>query len=286
MWSRSPNIPGWENRIWERLSEELAQGRQGFVVCAAIDTALKGAAGIEDDPDALVDDAEAGAPPPASVVRDPRAVAVASAARRTTDRAVAWADVVGREGRHDARFRGRIDRCAGRDDGDRGGRRCAERVDHGGAGCRPVRCRAAAPVAGSYRSRWGAGAGAVRDSCRAGDDRARAGGCGGSDSGRFRSRAGRPRVAAGGQRAGREPVGWAVVAEAVARGARWRPDRGGADRCGGACSPRTPTCRRTSLCGRLSIVAWTRPSAPSSRRRDAQRRRCRIMVTRRVTRVR
>jgi ATP-dependent DNA helicase RecG len=29
--------PGWEPRIWERLSEELAQGRQGFVVCPAID---------------------------------------------------------------------------------------------------------------------------------------------------------------------------------------------------------------------------------------------------------
>ncbi|MEO5921871.1 MAG: ATP-dependent DNA helicase RecG, partial [Pseudolysinimonas sp.] len=29
--------PGWENRIWERLGEELAQGRQGFVVCPAID---------------------------------------------------------------------------------------------------------------------------------------------------------------------------------------------------------------------------------------------------------
>lgn len=29
--------PGWEHRIWERLGEELAQGRQGFVVCPAID---------------------------------------------------------------------------------------------------------------------------------------------------------------------------------------------------------------------------------------------------------
>ncbi|HEU0206919.1 MAG TPA: ATP-dependent DNA helicase RecG [Pseudolysinimonas sp.] len=29
--------PAWERRIWERLSEELAQGRQGFVVCPAID---------------------------------------------------------------------------------------------------------------------------------------------------------------------------------------------------------------------------------------------------------
>ncbi|CAN5489176.1 ATP-dependent DNA helicase RecG [soil metagenome] len=29
--------PGWENRIWGRLAEELAQGHQGFVVCPAID---------------------------------------------------------------------------------------------------------------------------------------------------------------------------------------------------------------------------------------------------------
>jgi ATP-dependent DNA helicase RecG len=60
--------PGWENRIWERLSEELSQGRQGFVVCAAIDAGSAGGAAVEDDPDALVGDAEPGAPPPASVV--------------------------------------------------------------------------------------------------------------------------------------------------------------------------------------------------------------------------
>ncbi|AYF98539.1 ATP-dependent DNA helicase RecG [Protaetiibacter intestinalis] len=29
--------PGWEARVWERLAEELAQGRQGFVVCPAIE---------------------------------------------------------------------------------------------------------------------------------------------------------------------------------------------------------------------------------------------------------
>lgn len=29
--------PGWANRVWERLAEELAKGRQGFVVCPAID---------------------------------------------------------------------------------------------------------------------------------------------------------------------------------------------------------------------------------------------------------
>jgi ATP-dependent DNA helicase RecG len=32
--------PGWVNRVWERLAEELAQGRQGFVVCPAIDSTL------------------------------------------------------------------------------------------------------------------------------------------------------------------------------------------------------------------------------------------------------
>ena len=52
--------PGWENRIWERLSEELAQGRQGFVVCPAID-----AKSAEDDPDALADP---DAPPGAAVL--------------------------------------------------------------------------------------------------------------------------------------------------------------------------------------------------------------------------
>jgi ATP-dependent DNA helicase RecG len=32
--------PGWVNRVWERLAEELAKGRQGFVVCPAIDSTL------------------------------------------------------------------------------------------------------------------------------------------------------------------------------------------------------------------------------------------------------
>lgn len=31
--------PGWVSRIWERVAEELAQGRQAFVVCPAIDAA-------------------------------------------------------------------------------------------------------------------------------------------------------------------------------------------------------------------------------------------------------
>lgn len=33
--------PGWFNRVWERAAEEIAQGRQVFAVCAAIDTEKK-----------------------------------------------------------------------------------------------------------------------------------------------------------------------------------------------------------------------------------------------------
>jgi ATP-dependent DNA helicase RecG len=54
--------PGWANRVWERMSEELAQGRQAFVVCPAID-----AAEVEDDGEGVDPEASAG-PPPASVV--------------------------------------------------------------------------------------------------------------------------------------------------------------------------------------------------------------------------
>lgn len=64
--------PGWWNRVWARLGEELEQGRQGFVVVPAIDAATP-----EDDPDALADDpadgsaddagADAVARPPATV---------------------------------------------------------------------------------------------------------------------------------------------------------------------------------------------------------------------------
>ncbi|WP_219731966.1 ATP-dependent DNA helicase RecG [Glaciihabitans sp. INWT7] len=51
--------PGWVNRVWERLAEELAKGRQGFVVCPAIDSTV-----IESP---LVEDAVAVGPAPAAV---------------------------------------------------------------------------------------------------------------------------------------------------------------------------------------------------------------------------
>jgi ATP-dependent DNA helicase RecG len=34
--------PGWHGRVWQRMAEELAQGRQAFVVCPAIDPATGG----------------------------------------------------------------------------------------------------------------------------------------------------------------------------------------------------------------------------------------------------
>ncbi|MEV1130134.1 ATP-dependent DNA helicase RecG [Agromyces sp. NPDC049794] len=56
--------PGWRARVWERLAEEVEQGRQGFVVCPAIDARV-----VEDDPDALEPEADDGrsAGPAASV---------------------------------------------------------------------------------------------------------------------------------------------------------------------------------------------------------------------------
>ena len=41
--------PGWASRIWERMTEELAQGRQAFVVCPAIDSNDKADSAGEDE---------------------------------------------------------------------------------------------------------------------------------------------------------------------------------------------------------------------------------------------
>ncbi|WP_226533336.1 ATP-dependent DNA helicase RecG [Microbacterium paraoxydans] len=50
--------PGWFNRVWERAAEEIAQGRQVFAVCAAIDTTKKTAEVGEQQP--LVSDGSSG----------------------------------------------------------------------------------------------------------------------------------------------------------------------------------------------------------------------------------
>lgn len=47
--------PGWRARVWERLAEEIEQGRQGFVVCPAIEARV-----VEED-DVPPDVTEAGA---------------------------------------------------------------------------------------------------------------------------------------------------------------------------------------------------------------------------------
>jgi ATP-dependent DNA helicase RecG len=52
--------PGWEARVWERLSEELAEGRQGFVVCPAIE-----AGQVEESDADELDDVEQTVPPAA-----------------------------------------------------------------------------------------------------------------------------------------------------------------------------------------------------------------------------
>ena len=55
--------PGWRPRVWERLAEEVELGRQGFVVCPAIEARV-----AEDDGEAPDGDGEADAAVPAASV--------------------------------------------------------------------------------------------------------------------------------------------------------------------------------------------------------------------------
>ncbi|HEY0260092.1 MAG TPA: ATP-dependent DNA helicase RecG, partial [Lacisediminihabitans sp.] len=55
--------PGWVNRVWERLAEELGKGRQGFVVCPAIDATTR-------DEEALADTAPEGRAPARATVTE------------------------------------------------------------------------------------------------------------------------------------------------------------------------------------------------------------------------
>jgi ATP-dependent DNA helicase RecG len=55
--------PGWRPRVWERLAEEVELGRQGFVVCPAIEARV-----AEDDGEAHDGDGEADAAAPAASV--------------------------------------------------------------------------------------------------------------------------------------------------------------------------------------------------------------------------
>lgn len=46
--------PAWFGRVWERVAEEVAEGHQAFIVCAAIDAEATTKAGVEPGPDAPV----------------------------------------------------------------------------------------------------------------------------------------------------------------------------------------------------------------------------------------
>ncbi|WBU39214.1 ATP-dependent DNA helicase RecG [Homoserinibacter sp. YIM 151385] len=59
------DAPGWEPRIWARMAEELAQGRQAFIVCPAIDQ--------RDAPDPELDGAPADGEGGESAAREPGA---------------------------------------------------------------------------------------------------------------------------------------------------------------------------------------------------------------------
>jgi len=61
--------PGWEGRIWSRMAEELAAGRQAFVVCPAIDDAhAEDDGGPAPDADPTAEGAEAPRRAPATVL--------------------------------------------------------------------------------------------------------------------------------------------------------------------------------------------------------------------------
>lgn len=65
-----PEHPGWIHRVWERVGEEVAAGRQAFVVCSAIDVNEPDDDDVDPaDPDAVVPDLSEKDPgPPRSTV--------------------------------------------------------------------------------------------------------------------------------------------------------------------------------------------------------------------------
>ncbi len=58
-----PEHPGWIHRVWERVSEEVAAGRQAFVVCSAID--------VNEPEDDDIDPTDPNAPVPDLTEKDP-----------------------------------------------------------------------------------------------------------------------------------------------------------------------------------------------------------------------
>ncbi|PQM47080.1 ATP-dependent DNA helicase RecG [Mycobacterium talmoniae] len=164
--------PAWLDRAWQRIREEVAAGRQAYVVAPRID-----------DTDSAEEEGQTlghrrRAVRPAGLGRAGR-VAAGPDARTAVRRA---------EGRRHGGVSGRRHRCAGLHHGDRGRCRRAQRHRHGGDRRRPVRRQPVAPVA------WPDRAGQPSQPVPAGD----------LGFGRIQ---GGPAAAGGGEHAGRVRVG-------------------------------------------------------------------------------
>ena len=82
--------PSWIHRVWARVSEEVAAGRQAFVVCPAIDVGEP-----EDDGEDAVDDA----PAPEGAPERPRATVVGTLAELAATEATRSLRIAGLHGR-------------------------------------------------------------------------------------------------------------------------------------------------------------------------------------------
>ncbi len=231
--------PEWLNRAWERVREEVAQGRQAYVVCARIDPDE----GSADQPNAR----------PLRAVEElaPQLAEVELAGAAGGD--AARPDAAGGEGPHDAGLRPGRGAGPRLDDRHRGRRRRAQRNRDGDPRRRPVRRLPAPPAARPDRARRPRRAVPPGQRGRPRQLLDGATHCGGRDPGRVRALQDRPRATSRGQRPRHRAERRAVRAQAALgaprRGRhRARPCRGDGTprrrsgpgrqpRAGGGCSP-------------------------------------------------
>ena len=215
--------PAWVQRSWQRIVEEVGQGRQAFVVCARISSTDP--AGSAATPRTATCWRRSEDLPPAVAVEDLYAELSSGplAGVRVDDAA---RPVAGRgEGRGDGPVRGRSDRRAGGDHRRRGRGGRAERFGDGDLRRRPLRDLPAASAPRPDRPRGASRRLPAAHRRAAGQPGAATARGGGQDPGRVRARRDRPRTAAGGRRARRQPVGQPVESEAAAGARRRRADR-------------------------------------------------------------